>query len=1046
MTRALLLAFTVVAGLVAGVDAQGPAIATVPRLVAGLPIEQIATQKSTYPYEVYLSAGDLLDLTATQDQVIVKFTLIEPGGSTAHHFDLPQIHPLSDRLTFVAEVTGPHRLEVYIDGFNTRGLPPEGQLAFTITVDALRPALPADVERAKVARVAAKAGELVGQQKLAAIEEAIPLYVEAANGWRGVEEPRLEGATLRSLGYITAFFTQFRSASAEAWRRQTAIWRELGEVELEWESWRGLNVEYADDGRSAQARDAGREAIRLSSGFGDRARYGTDLRRAAFDELLLGNYEESRRLAGQALDVGIAIGDVTVEALALDSLARLQAESGDMVAALQQQQRALALVGDGRIRRQLLMPLGFYHLSLGELDAADETLEEGLALATRLVQREWDALMRIGLGDVAAKRGDRVKARAQYDEARTILVKSGFPVYRCTLETRAGRLSLDDGDVDTARARFDEALSLAVKLGIAPCEAESRTGLADIALGAGRLDEARLHALRVTELVDGFRGASASVDARTVGFASFAPAYERAVDLTMRLAAGTGGDARIVEALSLHERALARGLLDGLTAERLAQRARVPVALEADRRQLRETWRARVVEHETSMQRNNAARTAALATEIASLTARLRDVEGRIDAIDPRHASFIRPPALDLDAIRALLDEDTLLLEYGLGDARSYVWAVDASGIRAFTLAPRAAIETAARRAHEHLARAPDRSPSVEREASQSAALRDLARLILDPVAPLLTKSRLVIVAPGALALVPFGALPALSDDRDAPLLAAHEIVSLPSVTVLAALRSLDARRTRPSKTAAVFADPVYELDDPRLSVRPAAESTSGTRSASPANGAETPRGWSTTGSGQRGVSLKRLPFSRREAAAIQRYAPMPALSLVGLDATRERALSKDLADYRIVHFAAHGLVQTDVPNLSGIALSLHDRQRRTRNGFLMLPDVYDMTLNADLVVLSACQTALGNEIRGEGVVGLPRGFMYAGAARVISSLWRVDDEATAALMEGFYRRLFRDRLTPAAALRAAQLDVRQMPRWRAPFFWAGFVVQGDWR
>jgi CHAT domain-containing protein/tetratricopeptide (TPR) repeat protein len=1061
MTGWSLAVLALVVAFLAGVRSQTIAP---PRLVAGASIEQTATPKSTYAYEVALRAGDVLDLTATQDQVIVKFTVTEPAGGTAHAFDLPQIHPLPDRLIFLAQTTGVHRIEVYVDGTNTRAtVPRDGPLAFTIGVEQLGPASPADVERARVARLGARAGALVGQQTLSSIEKAIPLFVEAANGWRALGERRLEGATLRGLANTSAFFTQFRIASAEAWERQIAIWRDLGELDLEWDSWRGLNVEYADDGRSVQARDAGREAIRLSRAFPDRLRHGMDLRRAAFDEMVLGNYEEARRLAGQALDVGIAVGDVIIEARALDVLARLQALSGDRAAAMQQQERALQLVGEDRIRRQFLMPLGFYQLQQGDLDAAERTFTEGLALATRFVQREWDALMRIGLGDIKIGRGDRAGARSHYDEARTNLLKTGFLVYRCTLETRAGRLELSDGHLDAGRARFDEALAIATRLGDGPCEAESRSGLADVALATDRLDEAQAQALRVVELVEGFREASVNIEARTLGFASMTSAYERAVDLSMRLAVGSARDAHVAAALSLHERALARGLLDGLTTERLERAVRVPAPLQTELRQLRESWRARVVEHETMVQRNATERAKSLAAEIASLAARLRDVEARIDAIDPRHASFVRPQPLNSEAIRALLDEDTLLLEYALGESRSYLWAVDAREIRAFTLAPRAEIEAAARLAHAALAREP--RGLAARSEQQREAVDSLARLVLGPGSTLLAKRRLVVVASGALALVPFSALPVLSAAREASgvegpvlsrveglLIAEHEIVSLPSATVLAALRSLEMRRPRSSKSAVVFADPVYERDDPRLTTGLVPPTTSVTRSAghvrsdADSEALEPPRGWATALDHQRGVALTRLLFSRREAAAIQRYAPNRPLSLVGLEATRARALSPDLADYGIIHFAAHGLMQAEVPNLSGVALSLVDRQGRPQNGFLMLPDVYDLSLNADLVVLSACQTALGNEIRGEGVVGLPRGFMYAGASRVISSLWRVDDEATAALMDGFYRRLLSDRLPPAAALRAAQLEVRRTPRWRAPFFWAGFVLQGDWR
>ena len=161
--------------------------------------------------------------------------------------------------------------------------------------------------------------------------------------------------------------------------------------------------------------------------------------------------------------------------------------------------------------------------------------------------------------------------------------------------------------------------------------------------------------------------------------------------------------------------------------------------------------------------------------------------------------------------------------------------------------------------------------------------------------------------------------------------------------------------------------------------------------------------------------------------------------------ATRQSAMNPDLSQYRILHFATHGLLNSNRPELSGLVFSLIDEQGRTQDGFLRLPDTYELKLPADLVVLSACRTGLGQEIRGEGLVGLTRGFMYAGAARVLVSLWNVDDAATAELMRRFYQKMLgSEKLSPAAALRAAQLSLSQDRRWAAPYYWAGFILQGE--
>ncbi|HYK22706.1 MAG TPA: CHAT domain-containing protein, partial [Pyrinomonadaceae bacterium] len=163
-------------------------------------------------------------------------------------------------------------------------------------------------------------------------------------------------------------------------------------------------------------------------------------------------------------------------------------------------------------------------------------------------------------------------------------------------------------------------------------------------------------------------------------------------------------------------------------------------------------------------------------------------------------------------------------------------------------------------------------------------------------------------------------------------------------------------------------------------------------------------------------------------------------------DASRALATSAEMGQYRIVHFATHGLINNQHPELSGIVLSLVDREGRSQNGFLRLYDLYNLKLSADLVVLSACQTALGKEVRGEGLVGLTRGFMYAGAPRVVASLWQIDDRASAEFMKRFYQAMLVQKLRPAAALRAAQVSMQNDKRWSQPHYWAAFTLQGEWR
>ncbi|NJL27434.1 MAG: CHAT domain-containing protein [Thermoanaerobaculia bacterium] len=379
------------------------------------------------------------------------------------------------------------------------------------------------------------------------------------------------------------------------------------------------------------------------------------------------------------------------------------------------------------------------------------------------------------------------------------------------------------------------------------------------------------------------------------------------------------------------------------------------------------------------------------------------------------------PEPLGAQEIQALLDDDTVLLAYTLSHERSYLWLVERHSIRGFCLAPRAQIETLAERYYSLLTR-PSQDPELVRR--QAAEGRDLARELLGPIAARLGRRRLVFLLDGKLNAVPFGTLPdpSFPDDREAPpLLANHEISYLPSASVLPVLRQRLAKPEWIPRTVAVFADAVYNRDDDHLPIGEPGSTSLGAWDFSP------------------------LPGSGREADAILDLVDRVAsLSVRGFDATRETLLKTDFSRYRIVHLAVHGVLDEN-PWFSRLVLSEYNQRGQRHNGGVMLHDIYQLDIPVDLVVLSACDTARGKEVRGEGIVGLPRGFLYAGAARVVVSLWKVDDDATAELMKSFYREMLVEGRPPAAALRAAQLNLRRRPGWETPRYWAGFVLQGAW-
>ena len=338
-----------------------------------------------------------------------------------------------------------------------------------------------------------------------------------------------------------------------------------------------------------------------------------------------------------------------------------------------------------------------------------------------------------------------------------------------------------------------------------------------------------------------------------------------------------------------------------------------------------------------------------------------------------------------------VLDGESVLVEYALGKEKSFAWTVTRDAIDGHELPPRAEIEPAAVRLHELLSAGDQRANRHDVE----MLIDRLSRALIAPLHLPRSQRRLIVVPDGALFYIPFAAL----ERRGVALIDDYEITTAPSASVLALMRKSAERRTHDAGVA-IFADPVF------------------------------------------GGAFARLPATRAEAETIASLARGSRKAL-GFDASRATLTTEDLGRYRVVHFATHALVNTQSPERSGIVLSLIDRRGAPVDGFVRVADLYHLDVESDMVVLSACKTALGKELRGEGIVGLVSGFMHAGTPRVVASFWDVKDAATAELMKRFYRGIFVTGLPPAAALRSAQRSMRKEERFRSPYYWAAFSLYG---
>ena len=655
------------------------------------------------------------------------------------------------------------------------------------------------------------------------------------------------------------------------------------------------------------------------------------------------------------------------------------------------------------------------------------------------------------------------------------------------------------GDSPRALEFFNQSLAILRDLGNRGEEAQAIYNIARVERDRGNLVEAHNYIEKTLALVESLRASVASQQLRASFFASVRQYQEFNLDLLMRLHKQHPSEGFDAAALQASEKARARSLLELLKEAHAEIRHGVDPSLIERERQLRQEVADKAERQMRLISgKHTEEQAAAVARDLDSLAREYEQVQVQIRQASPRYAALTQPVPIGLKEIQTeVLDDETLLLEYSVGEEKSFLWFVTPTSIQSFELAKRAEIEQAARRVFEVLTvrnqTIPNETPAQRKQRLDQAdaeypkASGTLSQMLLGPVASELKDKRLLIVNDGILQYVPFAALPEPEDEgrrmkeeqptrrrgdmetrriepklaidipvsplphvpvsvfhpasfAPHPLIVDHEVINLPSASVLAVLRQETAGRQLPSKTIAVLADPVFSSDDSRLALS--------ARRRVPAVNENSSIADAKRSAAESGVlDFVRLRFSRREAEDITSLAA-DSMELKALDfaASRAVATNPDLGRYRIVHFATHGLINNQHPELSGVVLSLVDQQGHPQNGFLRLYDIYNLKLTADLVVLSACQTALGKEIKGEGLVGLTRGFMYAGAPRVVASLWRIDDRATAELMRRFYAGMLGEKLRPAAALRAAQASMLKEKRWQAPYYWAAFTLQGEWK
>jgi len=773
-----------------------------------------------------------------------------------------------------------------------------------------------------------------------------------------------------------------------------------------------------------------------------------------------GDFATAERYYRQVVGMGQDSYNLVIPLSNLGAIAR---DRGDLARAEEYYRKALTVqekrAADDIETARILTKLGDVVGNQGRLAKGEDYQRQALAITEKLAPGSHDvARVLSNLGSVTAKRGDLIKAETYYRQALEIYETRSLknPQVAVVLN-RLGDLLHERGDLTKADEYYRQALAIWEKMAPGSKDhAETLAALAELMRQKQRLDAAAQLYQQALNALESQTARLGGADEDRFRFrAKYVNYYKDYADLLI-------AQRRPELAFEVLELSRARSLLEMLAAGKVNIRQGVDATLLAREHSLRDSITAKSNRRIALLSgKQTEEPIAGLDQEIKELLAQLDEVEAQIRLNSPAYAALMQPQPLSLKEIQEkLLDQDTLLLEYSLGEEHSYLFVVSSTSLAVHELPKRSTIERTVQRAYELLTQrnnqnAEAQASLVEQEYMKAAA--QLSRMLLAPAAAQLRGNRLLIVSEGVLHYVPFAALPS-PGNFSLPLIVRHEIVSLPSASVLAVLRQEAMGRKLAPRTVAVLADPVFDQQDVR--VKGAAANQGRVKNLQLTRGAgeeQTEEGVEadslTRSVADMGVAaggagyLPRLQLTRQEARKSLRVTRQgEGMQALDFKASRATVMSPTLAQYRIVHFATHGLLNSKHPELSGLVLSLVDEQGRPQNGFLGLQDIYNLNLPAELVVLSACETGLGKSIQGEGLVGLTRGFMYAGATRVVASLWKIDDLATAELMAEFYKAMERDGMRPAAALRAAQIHMWKQQRWRSPYYWAAFQIHGEWK
>ncbi len=1070
-----------------------PSESTPPQPLPGVGTEvkrEIKTGE-THAYTVHLEAGQYLYLAIEQHGVDVSVTVQDPSGKAG-----PEINNFdndfrkaawsgTEAIHWMASEPGEYCLRVRPQAFDTKG-----DIFYVLKTLALRVPTPVDTAQVQGHQALAKIGEVWAQggpnRQLNTLHqwELVQRYAQQA------QNKQLE---IRSTIECAWAYVNLDKASRAVvmFEKVLPLCQTDGDLVLQGILYSYLGRAYIYSEDPEKGLESYKKALNIWIQLNEVGAISHLLNSIAIFYLNQGQIQPAFEYLVQFLDHCRKTNQPNAIGMGLANLGVIYSQLGDYSKAIELYHQTYSLweketTGNPSVWVWVKRSEGLAQLQLGHLEQATDCCQQALDKALTLGDKAGEAFSRQCLGRIFHRQKEWAKALEQFQKSLAIWndpnsANQGEPTYLL------GRLYFDQGQYDQAFEQFTQSLKIH--------RANTRTlGCVDL-LQIAKTELKRNHltaalaaieeSAAVTELL---RQTKPGQDFRALFQSTVHETYEVWVDILMALHRAHPKDGYQIKAFEISERSRMRSFLD-LAAESKKQSTQAPLRSMVEREQV---FRKRLAEQSEKLLRlSEAEKTEAdeLKQNIEALRIQLANVQAEMNPAEKVHSGLVVLASLqarlknadpantrltaslnleierttrELNSLKAeyqsesqkrddephilplaqiqtsLLEPDTQVCAYLLGEEQSYAWIVTQTSLDTYVLPKRELIEKAVDQ-YRQLMSGEVTSPTQVQDIAQAG--QAVSKLLLEPVRHKFTGKRLLVIPDGALFTLPFAALPiGQGPNPDEPLLVRHEVVQLPSMSMLAFLRAHVKKRSPGTKRIAVFANPVFSETDPRVTSAKTSITTQRPASLPQPQTLQDEQLLAAYG------NISAIPFTQKQAEVIRSLVP-DALIADGFKASKQTLQTPDLKEYRILHFATHGRFDSDHPELSGLILSLVDEHGAPQDGYVLSPEIFSLRLDhCDLVVLSVCDSSLGKRLGGEGVAGLVQSFMYVGVPRVISSLWKVGEKSATRLMERFYWYHLKEGKSPAQALRLAQLEMWQDPAWRGRREWAAFQLQGEWR